>query len=135
AIAEDEIQSARHVLREGAEVGQMMKVVGEEGTSLDDFLLYLKSNFLDSVYLQQNGFDKVDAATSTDRQQYVFAKVTEVLDKKFVFDDKKPMRDFFYKLRHAFIDWNYKEWQSEEFKKHEKEIDELIASSEVVKQA
>ena len=39
----------------------MMKVVGEEGTSLDDYVLYLKGEFLDSVYLQQNSFDPVDA--------------------------------------------------------------------------
>ena len=32
---------------------QMMKVVGEEGTSIDDFITYLKSEFIDAVYLQQ----------------------------------------------------------------------------------
>jgi vacuolar-type H+-ATPase catalytic subunit A/Vma1 len=42
------------VLREGNEVNQMMKVVGEEGTSIDDFVVYLKAEYLDAVYLQQD---------------------------------------------------------------------------------
>ena len=41
----------------------MMKVVGEEGTSIDDFVLYLKAEYLDAVYLQQDAFDAVDGAT------------------------------------------------------------------------
>jgi len=93
----------------------MMKVVGEEGTSLEDFVMYLKSEFLDSVYLQQNAFDPVDAQTPRDRQEYVFDKVWEVLKKRFSFTSKDEARIFFYSLRQLFIDWNYLAWQSEEF--------------------
>lgn len=125
-IAQDEIDIAKSVLFKGEQVSQMMKVVGEEGTSLDDFIVYLKGEFLDSVYLQQNGFDEVDAATTAERQQYVFSKVIEVLRKEFHFQDKAGARDFFYNLRHGFIDWNYKEWGSDEFKKEEAGINKLL---------
>ncbi|MDP8299495.1 MAG: V-type ATP synthase subunit A, partial [Candidatus Tantalella remota] len=118
-IDPEEVLVARKILREGQEVNQMMKVVGEEGTSLEDFVIYLKSEFLDGVYLQQNGFDKVDSATMADRQKYMFAKVVQVLSKTFTFEDKKKARDFFYNLRHYFIDWNYKPWESEEFRSQE----------------
>jgi len=128
-IPQDQTVAAKAVLRKGEEVGQMMKVVGEEGTSLEDFIVYLKSNFLDAVYLQQNGFDEVDASTATDRQQYVFSKVIEVLRKDFFFDEKKDARDFFYNLRHRFIDWNYKKWGSGDFKNQEKEINSLLEGS------
>jgi len=128
-IPQDQTVAAKAVLRKGEEVGQMMKVVGEEGTSLEDFIVYLKSNFLDAVYLQQNGFDEVDASTATDRQQYVFSKVIEVLRKDFFFDEKKDARDFFYNLRHRFIDWNYKKWGSGDFKNLEKEINSLLEGS------
>jgi len=129
-IPEDGIATAKQVLRKGDEVSQMMKVVGEEGTSLEDFVIYLKSDLLDSVYLQQNGFDKVDASTGEDRQKYVFGKIINVLRFAFSFGDKGEARDFFYNLRHKFIDWNYKEWQSDEFKEHEKEIDDMIKGEE-----
>lgn len=125
-IPHDLIDTAKRILFRGDEVAQMMKVVGEEGTSLDDFTVYLKSEFLDDVYLQQNGFDKVDAATIAERQQYVFSKIVEVLRKEFSFKDKEDARTYFYKLRQDFIDWNYIEWESDEFKKQEEKIDTLL---------
>jgi len=123
------VTKAKKVLREGNEVDQMMKVVGEEGTSMDDFILYLKAEFLDGVYLQQNGFDEVDAATGPDRQQYVFKKVVDVLAKEFNFDKKETARKHFYKLRQLFIDWNYKAWESQEFKSQQEQIDKFLDSS------
>ncbi|OGV32057.1 MAG: V-type ATP synthase subunit A, partial [Lentisphaerae bacterium GWF2_45_14] len=47
----DNIEFARGILRRGNEVNQMMKVVGEEGTHINDFIIYLKGEFLDYVYL------------------------------------------------------------------------------------
>jgi len=126
-IKEEQVRTAKQVLFKGEEVNQMMKVVGEEGTSTEDYIIFLKADFLDSVYLQQNGFDKVDATTVMERQRYVFDKVSRVLENKFQFGDKDEARHYFYDLRHKFIDWNYKPWESEEFKKHEKEIDQLLA--------
>jgi V/A-type H+-transporting ATPase subunit A len=125
-IKQDLLDLARSTLVKGVGVSQMMKVVGEEGTSLEDFVVYLKSDFLDNVYLQQNGFDEVDASTTEERQRYVFAKVCEVLKKSFTFRDKAQARDFFYNLRHKFIDWNYKKWNSAEFKKEEQGINSLM---------
>jgi V/A-type H+-transporting ATPase subunit A len=129
-IKQEDVDTAKSILSKGAEVSQMMKVVGEEGTSLEDFVVFLKSDFLDNVYLQQNGFDEVDASTTEDRQKYVFSKVCAVLRKAFSFGDKAKARDFFYNLRHRFIDWNYKKWESDEFKKHEKEINSLLEGEE-----
>lgn len=128
-LPEDKVNTAKAVLFKGDEVDQMMKVVGEEGTSLEDFIVYLKSDFLDSVYLQQNGFDEVDSSTIAPRQQYVFAKIVEILDKKFTFKDKEEARNFFYTLRHRFIDWNYKKWETDEFNKQEEEINSILTNT------
>ncbi|QSH40627.1 V-type ATP synthase subunit A [Lentisphaerota bacterium ZTH] len=117
------IAAARNTLRHGHEVNQMMKVVGEEGTHIKDFTVYLKSEFLDYVYLQQNTFDKVDGATDKDRQQYVFSKVVAVLNAEFDFTDKDIARRYFLELRQMFVDWNYAAIDSDEFKKLEAAID------------
>ena len=117
---------AKRILREGNEVNQMMKVVGEEGTPTSDFVLYLKSEFIDSVYLQQNTFDAVDSACGAQRQQYVFAKLLQVLNKEFDFEDKAAARVFFQKLRQEFIDWNYAPWESISFKEIEGRIDGML---------
>ena len=82
-IREDWVGFARSILKKGTEVAQMMKVVGEEGTSLEDFILYLKSDFLDAVYFQQNSFDEVDGAVSVERQTYVFHYLLKILGSDF----------------------------------------------------
>ena len=61
------VKYGRNFLVRGTEVEQMMKVVGEEGTSIDDFIVYLKGDLLDAVYLQQNSFDKVEDAVTVER--------------------------------------------------------------------
>lgn len=127
-IRKDWVDYARGCLFHGAEVGQMMKVVGEEGTSLDDFILYLKSEFLDSVYLQQNSFDEVDAAADVERQTYVFKLLLKVLGSDFVLESKDDARGYFNQLRQKFIDWNYSVWQGDEFKKNEADIQQLYAA-------
>lgn len=125
-INNDIIKKAHNFLSRGNEVHQMMMVVGEDGTSIDDFVVYLKSEFLDNVFLQQNSFDEVDGATSPERQEYVFNKIRKILDAEFSFSDKKDARDFFNNLRSKFIDLNYIDMESDKFKIQEDEINNLI---------
>jgi len=125
-INNEQIEFARDILRKGNDVHQMMLVVGEEGTSIEDFVIYLKSEFLDNVYLQQNSFDSVDGATSPERQKYVFDFVHNVLAKHFSLKEKDEARNFFNKLRQLFIDWNYIDMKDDEFKKQEAKITQLI---------
>jgi len=126
SVPADMIDTANQFFRKGTEVHQMMMVVGEEGTSLEDFIIYLKSEFVDSVYLQQNAFDKVDAATSPERQKYISGKINEILKQNFSFKDKEEARNFFYDMRQKFIDWNYMELHSDEFKEQEKTLHDML---------
>ena len=128
-VSTDKVAKAKAFLREGNEVNQMMKVVGEEGTPISDFILYLKSEFIDRVYLQQNTFDKVDSACGAERQEYTFNKILTVLDKKFNFDDKSLARSYFLKLQQEFLDWNYTPWQSVGFNEAEARIDKMLAEA------
>ena len=107
------------------EIGSMMKVVGEEGTSIADYVGYLKGDMLDSVYLQQNSFDLIEANCGTNRQRYVTDKLVTVLGSEYSLSDKDKARSFFNSMRQKFIDWNYTEFESAEFKKAEAEIDAL----------
>ncbi len=125
-IDKELIDKANRFIQKGSEVHQMMMVVGEEGTSIDDFVIYLKSEFLDNIYLQQNAFDKVDVATSPERQKYVFSKINEILSSEFQFETKDQARKFFNDLRQIFIDWNYSEMNSNKFKQLEEKIDTLL---------
>ena len=114
-IDHDRVEKARALLRKGNEVGQMMKVVGEEGTSLADFTVYLKSEFLDTVYLQQNAFSDVDASTPEERQKVMFDVVEKALFTDYKFETKDDTRAFFMSLQQAFIDWNNVKSDAPEF--------------------
>ncbi len=117
----------KKILRQGDEVGSMMKVVGEEGTTLADYILYLKEEMLDAVYLQQDSFDPIVANCHTARQRYVSDKLIKILGSEFDLKDKEEARMFFNRLRQKFIDWNYTEFEGEEFEKLEAELDGLYA--------
>jgi V/A-type H+-transporting ATPase subunit A len=110
------------ILRKGSDIAQMMKVVGEEGTSLPDYMDYLKAELFDFIYLQQNAFDAVDEATPRERQIYIFDFIYRILESEFTFADKDTALHFFQQLRQMFKGWNSAPWRSEEFEKTEKEI-------------
>ena len=119
----DKVSKAYSILLRGNEVNQMMKVVGEEGTSLDDYIIYQKGELLDSVYLQQNSFDPVDAAVVVERQVETFDVLYDILMSNFALDDKKDVRLFFNRVRQAFLDWN---GTAQDDKAYSSRKDELI---------
>jgi V/A-type H+-transporting ATPase subunit A len=121
-IDEKQEERGHGILRKGFDVAQMMNVVGEEGTSLSDYVDYLKAEFFDFVYLQQNAFDVVDEATPRERQMYVFDFIYRILESEFLFEGKDTALHFFQQLRQLFKGWNSAPWQSKEFEKTEKEI-------------
>lgn len=121
-IAVEKVEKARRILKKSNDVNQMMKVVGEEGTHITDFTDYLKGEFFDAVYLQQNAFDKVDEITSAERQIYVFTMIERIIDKAFVFGSKDEARSFFQGLTQMFINWNTQAFKSEGFMRIEGEI-------------
>ena len=128
-IEQDRVEKARAILRKGSEVGQMMKVVGEEGTSIGDFTTYLKAEFLDAVYLQQNAFSESDATTPVERQRTMFDVVEKALNAEYAFTDKAEARRFFMDLQQTFIDWNDKPAGSDDFKHLKEELLSKIAAA------
>jgi V/A-type H+-transporting ATPase subunit A len=124
-VDETRAAEARLLLQRGNEINQMMKVVGEEGTSIEDFTVYLKSEFLDAVYLQQDAYHEVDAATPANRQIYVFDRLHHMLHQGMGFESKDAARAFFQRLTQAVRDWNRSVMDSEEFKALEKRIEQM----------
>lgn len=125
-IDDKQTQRAHIALQKSNEVFQMMKVIGEEGTSLVDYVDYLKGEFIDSVYLQQNAFDKVDEATSQERQKYVFNVIYNILETTFDLADKEKALHFFHILRQQFKEWNSLELGSDGFQEAENKILSIV---------
>ena len=124
-IAAEKTEFCKQIIFHGNEIGSMMKVVGEEGTSLPDYITYLKADMLDAVYLQQNSFDLTDANCGAARQNYVIDKLICILGSDYALADQDAARSFFHRMRQRFIDWNYTEFESGAFRQAEAEIDTL----------
>ena len=120
------VEYVRGLIHRGNEVSQMMKVVGEEGTSLEDYIRFLKGDFVDDVYLQQNSFDPVDNAVSRERQNHTFDLMLRILQAPLDISRKEEARSFFNQLRQKFLDYNGSSWKSPEFQGLEKEILALV---------
>ena len=105
-IDADKVRKAYSILVRGNEVNQMMKVVGEEGTSVDDYIIYQKGELIDAAYLQQNSFDPVDYAAPPERQKDMFDVLYDILMGSFALETKSDVRVFFNEVRQAFLDWN-----------------------------
>ena len=117
------------MLATGHDVQEMMKVVEEEGTAMADFVYYLKAEYLDAVYLQQDAFDPVDGASSAERQRHVFARIARILGAEFEFADKDAARSFFHTLTQFTKDWNRADMQSDEFAAVEARLDALLGEA------
>lgn len=105
-IEQPRVEALRSLLRKGADVEQMMKVVGEEGTAMEDFVVFLKKELIDAVYLQQNAFNEVDASSSPERQRAAFDVLEKVVSESYAYPEKDAARRAFLAIQQAFIDWN-----------------------------
>lgn len=126
-VAAADVAYARALLREGADVAQMMKVVGEEGTTLDDVVRHLQAEFLDAAYLQQDAFDPVDGASGAERQALVFGELLALLRRPPRLAGKDEARRFYQRLGQATKDWNRCAWGSPDFEASRERLRALVA--------
>ena len=121
----ESVQTILKLLEDGHSVFQMMQVTGEEGITLEDFVVYQKSIFVDMVYLQQDAFDPVDVSTSLERQKETFLLVKRLVERDYRFDDTEQARDYFTRLTSLLKNLNYSKSGSQDYDRLLAEIEEL----------
>lgn len=114
------------LIREGEQVQQMMQVTGEEGVTLEDYLIWQKSQCLDQVYLQQDAFDDVDASTPISRQQELFGLLIDCLDNPPAMTEKENVRAHFVKLAGLFRNLNYSRHDSPDYRRYLADIKGMV---------
>jgi len=122
----ESVGSLSELLHRGDSIYQMMQVTGEEGVTIEDYVTYQKSLFLDMVYLQQDAFDKVDASTPQERQRDIFELVRGLIQRDYPFKDKEEARKFFTELTRLLKNLNYASRDSAEYVAYRAQIDELV---------
>ncbi len=122
-----DVAAMQALLQRGDDIYQMMQVTGEEGISLDDYITWQKATLLDMVYLQQDGFDDVDASVSLERQQESFGFLKSLLNRDYTFRNNDEARDFFTRLTSLYKNFNYSPAASPAYQQYQHEIEELAA--------
>ncbi len=122
----DKVLKVKDLLLKGKEVKDQINILGDDGVPIDYHTMFNKSEIIDFVILQQDGFDDIDASTPMDRQKYMLNKVLEVCDTDFKFDGFEGVFGYFRKIINLFKQMNYLEFQCDDFKKRESELDVLI---------
>ncbi len=114
------------LLDEGEEIAQMMKVTGEEGVTLENFVTWQKAQLVDMVYLQQDAFDAVDASAPLSRQQQSFALLETIVDASLEFTSRQEAQGFFTKLTGLYKNLNYSAAESDAYRRYRQEIEALL---------
>lgn len=120
------VKKAERILRQGNEIGKRMEVVGEEGTALDDMVIFLKAELYDFSYLQQNAFDKQDSYCPLDRQIELFKLINRIFDKKFKFTAHDKAREYFLNLQNQIKNMNFMEFNSQQYKTAFEKIEDAV---------
>lgn len=120
------VEEAQSLLHRGSEVHQMMLVVGEEGISIDDLVVYLKAEAVDAVCLQQDAFDKVERATSKERQVSDFLLLMEMVHHHFSFESKEQAKKEMTNIQNIFFQMKYAPFQEEAYWAYRKEIESIL---------
>jgi V/A-type H+-transporting ATPase subunit A len=120
------VEEAQSLLYRGREVYQMMLVIGEEGVSIDDLIVYLKAEAVDAVCLQQDAFDTVERATSKERQIADFLLLMDMVHHTFSFESKEQAKKEMTHIQNLFFQMKYAPFRQEYYLKYRKEIESIL---------
>jgi len=122
------VKRADTIIRKTDEIAKRMEVVGEEGTAMEDMIIYLKGELYDNCYLQQNAFDKEDAYCPLERQIELFLLIQNIFKREFRFESHDEARTFFLQLQNTVKNMNYLSFHSKEYHQVYKQVQQSIES-------
>jgi V/A-type H+-transporting ATPase subunit A len=122
----DNVLKAKDILFSGKEADEQINILGDDGVPIEFHQRFWKAELIDFVVLQQDAFDKIDASTPLERQKYMLEKVLSIADTEFEFKNFEQVGTFFKRLINQLKQMNYAEFESEDFKNNEKELEEML---------
>ena len=120
------VSEARNILIRGKETEEQINILGDDSVPIDYHVTLWKSELIDFVILQQDAFDKIDASTSLERQEYMLKKIIGITRSEFNFEGFEEVGIYFKRLINTFRQLNYTVFKSEEFYNTEKEADAIL---------
>ena len=122
----DKVNEIKTRMLRGKEISEQINILGDDGVPVDYHVTFWKSELIDFVILQQDAFDPIDAVTPLVRQEFMLDKVIAICRADFQFETFLEVMDYFKKVINIFKQMNYSEYESEQFKKFNEELDALL---------
>ncbi len=122
----DSVYEGKTIVQRGKEANDQINILGDDGVPVEYHVRFWKSELLDSVILQQDAFDDIDANCPIERQKLMYNMVLDICRKSFNLADFEACQKFFKELIYLFRQMNYSEWQSEQFFSFKEKIEGLV---------
>ncbi len=129
----EEVLHTKDLLIRGREAHDQIGILGEDSVPLVYHDRYWKSELIDRIILQQDGFDPIDSSTPMVRQRYMLELILSICDMDFDFDTFEDVMPYFTKMINLCKQMNYKEFEGTEFKRFESELHTLVADRRISK--
>jgi V/A-type H+-transporting ATPase subunit A len=115
------------VLIRGKDIKDQIGILGDEGVPVEYHETFWKAEVIDFILLQQDSFDKVDAATPLKRQKYMVDLVLDICRKDYGFKQFEEVSGYFKKIINILKQMNYTEFETDKFKGHESELQTMVS--------
>ncbi len=127
----DKVSLTRDILIRGREVAEQINILGDDGVPIEYHDRFWKAEVIDFIVLQQDAFDKVDQASSLERQRYMLEKVLDIYHTDFEFSSFEEVSDYFKRIINQMKQMNYSEFKSDDFKENEEGLRKIIEERKV----
>ena len=124
----DAVNEGKVVMQRGKEANDQINILGDDGVPVEYHERFWKSELLDSVILQQDAFDDIDANCPIERQKTMYNMVLGICRSSFTLESFEECSKFFKELIYLFRQMNYSEWKSEQYEKFRVQIETLVNS-------
>ena len=124
----DAVYAGKTIMQRGKEANDQINILGDDGVPVEYHERFWKSELLDSVILQQDAFDSIDANCPIERQKVMYNMILDICRKSFDFGVFDECSKFFKELIYLFRQMNYSEWKSEQFENFRSQIEALVNS-------
>jgi V/A-type H+-transporting ATPase subunit A len=121
-----EVVKMKDRLFKGHEAMEQISILGDDNVPIDYHEIFWKSELIDFVILQQDAFDSVDGFTSLERLKYMQVKIAEICEASFRFSAYEEVGIYFRAIINIWKQINYAEFQSEEFKNFNRQLDAIL---------
>jgi len=128
------VNDMKTLLQRGKEVQEQINILGDDGVPVEYHILFWKSEVIDFVILQQDGFDPIDSVSPLERQEYMLDLVMDICQADYEFKNFQDVMDYFKRMINACKQMNYSEYPSDEFEKHYTALKGILAERQTTQE-